>query len=816
MLSTGLGFGYLSLVQLPAYENDMLKRISGSYATQEATSMEQMLQLLRQRINAAALSPLAQQTIASKDTADIQLVEKTLLDFFPEAVSLRLLPLGTLGTAVFEDGNQGLRNHIEVDLVRRTSDGQIIYPESFQFEDKWLTSIAQIVSHPLHADRQAVILITLDNQQLNQQLALIQPDGSAVLQQRYTDSSGRQISQDIAHTGAASSKGKVYAGHADLPEASWRITFTPSDRLISSLQINHLFFHIVSVASMLGAMIAVLLNHMLNRRQLKSETEKLLAASDSNETIPLQLPELEPLAQQLCRPRQQPVSDKPTTGSLTTNNTGRPSHQPPLLNQGAGEESLELELSDDTGNTDKTNDSGPIPEHIFRAYDIRGNAGTELTNALITRIGYALAELVQEHGTSSIILASDGRLSSPRIREKLCEALLASGLNVIDIGLVPTPLLYYATRNLNCRSGIMVTGSHNPASDNGLKIVIDRHTIHAGGIEDIRKRVERGAKPVATKPGNIEHKNIVPAYMDEIASDITLPGPMKVIIDASNGATAEIAPDLLSALGCDVISMNCEIDGNFPDHPPDTSDERNLQGLQAAVTAQKADFGVAFDGDGDRIATVTGSGEIVRSDVLLMLFAQDIVSRNPGADVVFDVKCSRKLAQVITEHGGRPVLCKTGHAFVKEKVAETGALLGGEFSGHIMFGERWYGHDDALYAAGRLAEILSTHDQSLDEAISALPHTTNTAEILIPVEEQEKFPLMQKIINQADFGEGQINTLDGVRVDFPHGWGLLRASNTTAALTARFEADNKDELEKICQIFRSQIARIDAQIKLPF
>jgi phosphomannomutase/phosphoglucomutase len=304
--------------------------------------------------------------------------------------------------------------------------------------------------------------------------------------------------------------------------------------------------------------------------------------------------------------------------------------------------------------------------------------------------------------------------------------------------------------------------------------------------------------------------------MEAVLHDIAIAVPLKIVVDAGNGATSALAPTLLEALGCEVERLNCEIDGAFPGHPPDTSNEANLADLVDKVVDVRADFGVAFDGDGDRLAVVTPSGRIVRSDMLLMLYAQDVVSRNPGADVVFDVKCTRHLSELVTLNGGRPVLWKTGHAFMKEKMKETGALLGGEFSGHMFFGERWYGFDDGMYAAGRLAEILSTHGESLDESIDKFPATINTPEIIIPVPDDYKFALVKKIIETADFSTGKVNTMDGLRVDFSNGWGLVRASNTGPALTARFEADTQENLEIIQDEFREHIALIDPDIELNF
>jgi phosphomannomutase/phosphoglucomutase len=309
---------------------------------------------------------------------------------------------------------------------------------------------------------------------------------------------------------------------------------------------------------------------------------------------------------------------------------------------------------------------------------------------------------------------------------------------------------------------------------------------------------------------------MVSTYIDEVVSDIAIAVPLKVVVDAGNGATGHIAPALLEELGCEVIPLNCEVDGSFPNRSPDTGDEAALAGLVEAVKAEQADFGVAYDGDGDRLAVVTGSGRILRTDVLMMLFARDVVARHPGADVVYDVKCSRDLAQLITSLGGRPVLWKTGHALMKQKMAETGALLGGEFSGHIFFGERWYGFDDGMYATGRLAEILSSQELSLDDFIADLPAAVSTPEILIEVPDDEKFELIDRFCREASFPNGKSNDLDGLRVDFPEGWGLLRASNTGPALTARFEGRDEATLKEIQNRFREELGRVAPDLDIPF
>ena len=309
---------------------------------------------------------------------------------------------------------------------------------------------------------------------------------------------------------------------------------------------------------------------------------------------------------------------------------------------------------------------------------------------------------------------------------------------------------------------------------------------------------------------------MISEYLDEVVGDIAIAMPLRIVVDAGNGATGHIAPTLLEELGCEVYPLNCEVDGSFPNRSPDSSDESALEGLVAEVLARDADFGVAYDGDGDRLAIVTGRGHILRTDTLMMVFARDVVARHPGADVVYDVKCSRNLAQLITSLGGRPVLWKTGHALMKQKMAETGALLGGEFSGHIFFGERWYGFDDGMNATGRLAEILSSQELGIDDFIADLPRSISTPEILVPVPDDEKFALIERFVAEAQFPEGKRNDLDGLRVDFQDGWGLLRASNTGPALTARFEGSTEQSLERIRSQFRQQLGRVAPDLHITF
>ena len=812
-------FAYLLTTREPALEKIQIEQVAQAYATQQAVNVKQLVSRLGARMQGAAQSPLALSAIGGDSGNNLALIEQTMLDYFPEVISLRILPIGEMGTANFEGGNEGLRNHIEVDLVRRTSEGEQTLPEAYQFEGRWLTSQAYLVSHPRIEERRAVIIGTIDNQLLVDELNALDPTlGRSVLLQYLQAGTGRERVDEIAIAG--SGEVQQYIKQAPIEDTNWRVGFTPSEQLLLSLAVDSMPIMAVFGLLVLAAIVAAAIALLLFPRTLLTEIDNVISAATVKTPLVVKIPELVSIAKQLRRAtlrslRQSNapawVAPPPEVSFSPTSDLSNPMfHSDSMID----EEDEVLELDIDLGSRAAPSSQSGFPDHIFRAYDIRGEAKTELPDEMVGRIGGAIGSLAEELGQQAIIVACDGRSSSPRIKTALIKSLMESGRDVIDIGVVPTPLLYFATRHLHCKSGVMVTGSHNDAQDNGFKIVLAEQTLAAGDIQKIRDRAIEGK--FTRGSGRTIREDIVPAYIEEIVGDVAIAMPLKIVIDAGNGVTGQVAPQLFEELGCEVIELYCEIDGRFPNHPPDTSNEDNLADLVAMVEHQQADFGVAFDGDGDRLAVVTGTGKIVRSDSLLMIFAQDVVSRNPGADVIFDVKCSRNLSQVITKFGGRPVLWKTGHAFMKEKMRETGALLAGEFSGHMFFGERWYGFDDGMYAAGRLAEILSTSGASLDEALSELPVSVSTPEIIIPIDESRKFSIIEKVVHNADFPEGKINTLDGIRVDYKHGWGLLRASNTTAALTARFEAEDEDTLEAVKSEFRAQLALIDPSLDLEF
>lgn len=456
-----------------------------------------------------------------------------------------------------------------------------------------------------------------------------------------------------------------------------------------------------------------------------------------------------------------------------------------------------------------------IPQEIFRAYDIRGIVNEQLNSSTVYQLGLAIGNEVFAQGAKSIITARDGRLSGPSLNEALQAGLLDSGCQVIDIGIVPTPVLYFATHTLNTQCGVMLTGSHNPANYNGLKIVIQGKALTTDAIMNLYHRIKNNRLTLG-KTGRLTSLDIRKQYLDAITQSVQLQRPLKIVIDCGNGVTGELAPLLFKRLGCEVISLYDEIDGNFPNHHPDPSVPENLTDLIHAVKQEQADIGLAFDGDGDRLGVITNLGEIIWADRQLAIFAKDILSRHPNSTIVYDVKCSKHLTDIIKQYHGIPHMYKTGHSLIKAKMQEMQALLAGEMSGHIYFKERWFGFDDGLYAGVRLLEILAQQSGSSAALFATIPNSPNTPELKLAITEDRKADFMQKLIISASFADAEINHIDGLRADFKDGWGLIRPSNTTPYLILRFEADNEDSLTRIKQAFRLLLLTVDASLTLPF
>jgi phosphomannomutase/phosphoglucomutase len=456
-----------------------------------------------------------------------------------------------------------------------------------------------------------------------------------------------------------------------------------------------------------------------------------------------------------------------------------------------------------------------FPAEVFRAYDIRGIAGKSLTADLVREVGRALATLGRERGAPNFSVGRDGRLSGPELCGALIEGLLAGGADVVEIGIVPTPVTYFAAHHLATQSAVMVTGSHNPGDYNGLKMVVAGSTLSGEEIQMLRRRIEAGSPPTGA-PGARSQAQVLDAYVERIVGDVNLARPMRVAVDSGNGVAGVVAPRLLRRLGCEVTELYSEVDGRFPNHHPDPSKLENLEALIATVKSGEAELGLAFDGDADRLGVVTKSGKIILPDRQLMLYARDVLARNPGAEIIYDVKCTRLLAPWIERHGGRPLVWKTGHSLIKAKLKESGAPLAGEMSGHIFFKERWYGFDDAIYCAARLLEILA-REANPSEVLENLPDAPSTPELNWKLAEGEPHALIEKLQRAAPFpNAARVLTIDGLRAEYADGFGLARASNTTPVIVLRFEGDTPQALARIQEEFRKVLQPLKPGSALPF
>jgi phosphomannomutase/phosphoglucomutase len=707
----------------------------------------------------------------------------------------------------------------ELDQVKRTENGEVAPPEAIMSEGEWRF----IVSTPIWNNKRDTIVGTLF---ISHSMDRLKPTlqafdhtyGSSSLVQMFDGVEPRIVFTIGTVSPVLEKQSLVQVG-----KSHWYILFTPVPDFYKKQGMNPSI--LVGVLAGLGVILSLVIIFMV--RYVKSSG----IAGELMHTNPIQISSAKTIS-------KGGKADAALVSNLASQASSRSDddfneisdplfHGDDMMDVAVAEEDGEDEYAAAVARTNNppeatkpmpvaastisTHDINPV---IFRDYDIRGDANLYLSDETVFAIGQAIGSEAQSYGQMRIAVAADGRRSSPRIKEVLINGILDTGTHVVDIGNVPSPVLYFVTETTDINSGVVVTASHSPASDNGFKVILKGKTLADDGIQSLKNRITTGN--FLKGHGRQSQENYTSSYIEKITADIALSNQMKVVIDCGNGIAGEIAPSLLSDLGCDVVPLFCDVDGNFPNHDPDPSVDTNLKALINRVLSEKADLGIALDGDGDRLVAVSSSGKIVTPDRLLMLFAKDIVSRNPGTDVIFDVKSTRRLNSLISGYGGRPLMWKCGHANIKAKMRETGALLGGELSGHIFFKERWYGFDDGIYAAARLLEILTSRDQSLDAALSSLPVSAITPEIRIPVDEDKKFEMVERLLSKGDFSGGKITTLDGLRVDFSKGWGLVRASNTSACLTLRFEADNDDMLEKIRDMFRQQIKALIPELKINF
>ncbi|BFM13869.1 phosphomannomutase/phosphoglucomutase [Maricurvus nonylphenolicus] len=786
-----LGLGYFSYSTLISDEETrVLNQLGHQQAELRAQTVERFIDTQQQQLNLFASRESMANVVSNPTPELLKTVKSSLLKAFPETLSLRLF---SLGRKELISGTDMTPSFVELDMINRAERRQPVSPEAIRADNKLqLMFIAPIaVSQEASPVGSLLIALPINALQTELQQQDVHLGQTQVLQQV---SFGKPIT--IVSLGQAHS---AESFESNIDNTNWQIKFSPSGVLIEQASQSPL---LVVMATLGISTLLLGLCFWLCRRF----DPAWQAASASH--------------QKVVSSRLEAIESEGETAEHIANPMF---HNQDILDIDVAEEDQDLlsleearrQQSGEFAEDASPDMATPVPGNIFRAYDIRGIVGDEITPDLSRLIGQAIGSEAIAQGESAIFVARDGRTHGPELSAALVEGIVSSGCDVIDLGAVPTPLLYFATcEEPDSNSGVMLTASHNPAEYNGFKVVINGVTLADDDIQALRSRIERN--DFNSGSGEIEQRDILPAYIDRIFSDVALAGDVKVVIDAGNGITGNVAPQLFEELGCEVIPLYCEVDGSFPNHEADPSREENLADLIAKVKETGADLGIALDGDGDRIGVVTSSGEIIWPDRLLMLFAKDIVTGHPGCDVLFDVKSTRELNNLVSSYGGRPIMWKTGHSHMKAKMQETGALLGGELSGHIFIKERWYGFDDGMYAGTRLLEIMTLRDQSLDDIFASFPALPATPELKIDVPEESKFSLIDQLAKQADFSSGKVTTLDGIRVDFAKGWGLVRASNTSPCLTLRFEGETEEVVEHLQQVFKRELHKIDSSLSFPF
>ena len=800
-----------------AGQQQQVAQLAQAWGQSQASALDQALRQLAEDTRAAASAPRLLDALQSGQPEQVRAAEQALIDR-PGVVDVHL---HRRGQARQNAERPGPLNFAALDMLQRVESGQSPAPEAFRVGDRWLVYSATALRSNDQQPVQGTLLQVTSLERLLATLPRLPAEaGQLRLQQQFANAPAQLLLQ----RGGAGLESQAIR----LPNGNphWTLSFLPAAQL-GAMPFSPALLLGAALAALCGLLLGLQLVLGAQQRRLREDVMHLgqmVQELSNGRTIKipsLSLPALDALARSLTR-----LTPQPTTKAISTAQPAAPQipsteYIDPLFQN---TDILDIDILDEDQDwlgldtkereTAMSTKAPQLPASIFRAYDIRGVVGDTLTTDTAYWVGRAVGSESLARGEPNVSVGRDGRLSGPELAEHLIQGLVDSGCSVSDIGMVPTPVLYYAANVLAGKSGVMLTGSHNPPDYNGFKIVIAGDTLANEQIQALRLRIENN--DLAQGVGQAEQVEMLDSYFKRIRDDIALAKPMKVVVDCGNGAAGVIAPQLIEALGCTVIPLFCEVDGNFPNHHPDPGKLENLEDLIAKVKSENADLGLAFDGDGDRVGVVTNTGTVVYPDRLLMLFAKDVVSRNPGADIIFDVKCTRRLTPLISGYGGRPVMWKTGHSLIKKKMKETGALLAGEMSGHIFFKERWYGFDDGIYSAVRLLEILSQDKRTAEQVFAAFPNDLSTPEINIQVTEESKFTIIEALGREAQWGEASVTTLDGLRVDYPKGWGLVRASNTTPVLVLRFEAESEAELKRIQDVFRAQLYTVAPDLQLPF
>ncbi len=791
-------------------------QLANSYTDQYVRSIDQSFAAAQRQVDSLATTPGLAKLLNNKNLPELARLEPLLIRGIPDASRLRLLPTSDLNV---QQTDRPDLSFADLDMIRQARDGLSVPGELRASGDVLQLHMIRAVHDGPGGPIRGVVLLSLDAKVLTNPLQAF-PAGAGTM--RLLQKFSEQDDENEMFTHGSEADRSARPMSLDTTNPLWSVSFRPSQRLLkhevltsglmgTALGLGGLVCLLASLAAIfLQARAAPAPAPAEAKAKAPSPTRRRAMVSGAGPATANEEPPPMPEKQAAASPPSPPPEVDPL-------NAGQM-----LVEEDAQEDEEDLSGAlDDLAAQEAAASSAPsapsapidVPAEIFRAYDIRGIYGETLNEDIARAVGQAIGSAGAELSDGFFVVGHDVRNSSPALSEALIAGLVASGRQVLNIGKTATPVLYFAAQAEGVAGGVMVTGSHNPGQYNGFKVVLGGAALANDEITALRQRILEGN--LLSGEGGVGEQDVNPSYLSQITEDISLSRPLKIVIDSGNGSAGLLAPQLYQDLGCEVTALFSEPDGNFPNHHPDPGNPDNLKELIARVKAEQADIGLAFDGDADRLGVVTGDGTIIYPDRLLMLFAKDVVSRNPGASVIYDVKCTRHLGRLISNYGGRPIMWKTGHSLIKAKIRETGALLVGEMSGHLFFGERWFGFDDALYAGARLLEILSREDRSAELIFAAFPSSFSTPEINLPVTEQTKFGLIDRMLKEGEFTGGKITNIDGVRVDFANGWGLVRASNTTPNLVLRFEGNTEEDLQSIKEIFRTQLQKLDSSLTLP-
>lgn len=800
-LCAGGLIGGIHLLSASSIEHSASQKQAETLGNTVAQLFQQRFAATQQLLNQLAAQDDVYNALALDDAEQQQFLANLLSNSIPQAESFRILPWSQLGTAGLKQRNIELRNNIEMMMLAKTDDGATPAAEVYQQDKTWLTSFVA----PVKQEKNVIgmLLLTLkqdfltgtlnDETLLKQGVFIINHEGDKKIFSKGSADQGAQFTTTLPFAG-----GKL-------------ISYTDTS-LSGQIADGFIQVYILIGGCALVLTIFACIGYINGRKALHTDSETLrfyassLAGLHETQQPKLRIKELVPVINVISQLGTKinrsavNVADGEALPDIVVRETNREAAAPSIPQ---ASEIVE----------------GPGFDHpeIFRDYDIRGIADEQLADENAYLIGQAIGSEALSLNISTVVIGRDGRISSPRIMEHVAKGMLATGCNIITVGQVPTPVLYYAAMKLGTDAGIMITGSHNPSEYNGIKIMLGGAALQGERIQHLLKRIENGDFIQHDHHGKLSKHDISGEYIQEVCQDVITARPLKVVVDAGNGVGGAIAVKILQQLDCEVIPVNCEVYGNFPAHAPDPTIAAHLADLVRTVTSQNADLGIAFDGDADRVVAVTSSGTILNGDQLMMIFAQDIVSRNPGCNVVFDIKSSTQVGKLINQYGGRPIIWKSGHSNIKAKMQETSALLGGELTGHYFFKERWHGFDDGIYAGMRLIELLTTDDRTLNDRIAQLPKTISTEEITINLKnEGDKSRIMKTVKAALSREQGNMTDIDGIRIDYSHGWGLVRPSNTSTRLSLRFEADSEELLTRIQQTFKAALLSADDSLSIPF